>query len=170
MQRELYFDKLFRENFNRIVSWLFVYSKDIELSKNIAQDAFLSLWENMDNVACGKYLSYVFASARHKLINHYHRSRINEKYLDYYQKKMNKILLQAIETDTLQEIYQKEMEQITRDTIGRMKENIRKTFIMSRVEMKKNKEIAQELGVSEKLVEYRISSALRILRRHLHNE
>ena len=51
--------------------------------------------------------------------------------------------------------------------IGELPENYRKVFSMSRFEDYTNKEIAEQLGVSVKTVEYRITQTLKILRAKL---
>lgn len=48
--------------------------------------------------------------------------------------------------------------------IGELPDTYRETFILSRFGEKTNTEVATELGVSVKTVEYRISQALKILR------
>ena len=48
-----------------------------------------------------------------------------------------------------------------------MKEPVRSAFHLSRFCNMTNEEVAKELGISVKTVEYRISSALRILKKNL---
>ena len=48
-----------------------------------------------------------------------------------------------------------------------MKDSVRETFHLSRFRNMTNEEVARELGISVKTVEYRMSSALRILKKNL---
>lgn len=72
-----------------------------------------------------------------------------------------------MESCTMDLVQGKEMERIIATSIEQMKENVRETFCLSRFRNLKNEEIAQMLDVSVKTVEYRISIALRILRKDL---
>ncbi len=69
--------------------------------------------------------------------------------------------LQAFDPDWL---YDKDLQRRFREALDDMPEATRRIFMMSRIENKTYAEIAAETGVSVKTVEYRISSALRLLR------
>lgn len=166
-RREEAFNRIFRDNFDKVVSYVYVYAKDVEISKNIAQEAFMILWENMDKVSEDKYLHYVYAAARNRIINQVRRNGVNNKYLEHHTRAMEKMVVEAVHQDGLQEIYAREIRDITRKSLSGMKDPVRETFELSRFGLKKNKEIARMQGISEKLVEYRITTALRILRKNL---
>lgn len=73
----------------------------------------------------------------------------------------------VMESDTMHKIYGNEIESRLVDAMDRMNDKVRETFELSRFNGKKNKEIAEMAGISEKAVEFRIMSALRILREEL---
>ena len=165
--REKKFNQVFREHYDKMVSYLTLYTKDQELSKNIAQEAFLALWENMDRVDPEKLVSYVYAAARKIIINHVKRDVIIKRFLEHHRYTMDIFCMESVHKDGLSAIYMKEIRQIMSDSLNELKEPVRYTFLHSRYGLKSNAEIAQMQGVSEKLVEYRITVALKTIRKNL---
>lgn len=162
-----HFEKLFRDKYDNVVSYLYVYCKDKELARNIAQDAFLSLWENYESVTEEGAASYVFRAARNKMLNHLNRVVLNDRFNDYSRKRLASTMLESIEGDALHKVYGQEIERLLQVSISKMSPKVREVFMMSRREMKKNREIADILGVSESTVELRIMTALRIIRKEM---
>lgn len=78
-----------------------------------------------------------------------------------WELEMSIATLQAFDPDWL---YEKEMQRRFKAAIDDLPEATRRIFVMNRIERKTYAEIAVELGVSVKTVEYRMSSALRLMR------
>lgn len=167
-QKDLFFKKVFELYFERVTGYIFSYYRDRETAKNIAQDTFVSFWENIDKVDSSKSpLPYLFFIAKNKTLNALKRDIVKGKYSSYTQKRELEIRYKVMESCTMDLVQGKEMERIIATSIEQMKENVRETFCLSRFRNLKNEEIAQMLDVSVKTVEYRISIALRILRKDL---
>lgn len=77
------------------------------------------------------------------------------------------LIFQADTTYPLGVLLEKELEQEIRKAIDEMPEESRIVFKKSRFELKKNEEIAQELGISVNTVKYHIKRALSFLRERL---
>ena len=152
-----------------MVSYLTLYTRDQELSRNIAQESFLVLWENMEQVDPDKLISYVYATARKKLINHIRRDVIIKRFLEHQRYAMDLFSLENVNQDGLSSVYMKEIRKVMAESLQELKDPVRNTFLHSRYGLKSNAEIAQMQGISEKLVEYRITIALKTIRKHLRN-
>ncbi len=149
-----------------MVSYISLYTKDGELARNIAQEAFMTLWENMDHVLPGKHVPYVYAVARKKTINEVKRDVIIKRFLEHHRYNMDVLCLETVNRDSLSTIYLKEMRKVMYESMNELKEPVRNTFMHSRFGLKSNSEIAQMQGISEKLVEYRITIALKTIRKN----
>ena len=77
------------------------------------------------------------------------------------------LIFQADTTYPLGVLLEKELEQEISKAIDEMPEESRIVFKKSRFELKKNEEIAQELGISVNTVKYHIKRALSFLRERL---
>jgi RNA polymerase sigma-70 factor (ECF subfamily) len=72
--------------------------------------------------------------------------------------------ISALEEFIPDDIFSEEITNIFRKALSQLPEQTRKVFIMSRFQDKSNKNIAEELNISVKGVEYHISKALRSLK------
>ena len=82
---------------------------------------------------------------------------------DWQQQELS-IRMSALEACNPDEIFSEEVEIIISATLSTLSEQTRRAFILSRFENKSNKEIAEEMEISIKGVEYHISKALKVLR------
>ena len=68
--------------------------------------------------------------------------------------------MSALEACNPDEIFSEEVEKIISATLSTLSEQTRRAFILSRFENKSNKEIAEEMEISIKGVEYHISKSI----------
>ncbi len=166
--KKTFFEKCFNDNFERVVSYLYVYCKDRELAKNITQDAFVKLWENMDKIDMSRTaLPYLISVSRNLLINHYTRSSVKDKYSSYIMGRNRSLSLEALELQTTGVVYYDDLGDALRKSMNHMTPKVREAFEMSRLKGMKNAAIAEKLGISVKAVEFRLMSAMRIIRKDL---
>ncbi len=162
-----FFEECFDCYFERVVCYIFSYCKDREVAKNIAQDVFVTFWENIDKIDREKTpLPYLFFVAKNKTINVLKRNLVRGKFNGYVQKREYELLYSALESSTMENVFAKDVERLVSRSMQQMKPAVRETFYLSRFRCLKNEEIAKELDISVKTVEYRMSSALRIIKRN----
>ena len=127
-----------------------------------AQEAFIKLWKNCKKVPLEKAKSYVYTIANNLMLNEVKHQKIVLAYQKSSPKANNhetpEYLLQHDE-------YLKEYQK----ALSKLSDEQRTAFMLNKVEGKKHEEIAQLLGVSRKVVEYRIYSAFDLLKKELEN-
>ena len=167
-QQERFFNEAFEQHFERIVIYIQGYCKDWEMARNIAQDTYIAFWENIDKVDATKTaLPYLFFIAKNKALNIMKRDIVKGKYSSYTQKREMEINYRALESSTMDAVHAYEIEKLVAKSIEQMNDKVKETFCLSRFKNMKNEEVAQELNISVKTVEYRMAAALRILRKNL---
>ena len=138
-------------------------SADIE---EVVQDVFVRLWEARMNVNPAlNFDNYLFTITRNLIFNR-HRTRINEVYVQ-------DTLLASLEQeyDTPEDkIIAHDLAQFIDSIVEQLPPKQQEVFNLSRREMLTYKEIAQQLGISEKTVEAHIYQALRHIRKNLKGE
>lgn len=124
------------------------------------QEAFLKLWNHCNTVSPSKAKSFLFTVANNIVLNQFKHEKVKLKYQQTNTKTHTDISPEFImqETEFL-EHYKKVLEN--------MKEEYRVAFLLSKAENKKQKEIASMLGVTVKVVEYRVHRAFMILKEQL---
>lgn len=163
-----FFYKAFNDHFERIVRFSYYYCKDWEMAKDIAQETFVTLWQNIERVNMERsLLPYLIFVAKNKTLNAIKANIVRNKYNSYILSKEMNIQLDTLAGGQLSSLYTKEVRSLISKGITQMSENVRCTFMLKKVNNLKNKEIAQILNISVKTVEWRIMSALRILKHNL---
>jgi RNA polymerase sigma-70 factor (ECF subfamily) len=137
----------------------FVVAEDAE---ETVQDVMVWLWKNKDKVnITSDFQSYLLRSVRNGCLN-----RITQGQAKQRLQKTISDKLQAFYEDTDNYVIE-ELSQNIDAALKKLPESYRIAFMKSRSEGKSYPEIATELNVSVKTVEYRISQALKILRTEL---
>lgn len=127
-----------------------------------AQDAFVKLWENCKKVSLEKAKSFLYTVANNMMLNEIKHQKVVLRYQSFAPKGHNNETPEFIlEKDQYYKKYQQVLAKLT--------EEQRVAFMLNKVEGKKHEEIAQLLGVTRKVVEYRIYSAFDKLKKELHD-
>jgi len=154
------FEMLFRSNFHNLCFFAQMYLKDVDISKEIVQEAFVSLWDKRTSIEKDKnVISYLKTSIYNKSLNYLRdNKKFNKDMLNYEQifDENN-----TVETDT---IVTNEIKMHINDAIESLPEKCREIFVLSRNENLKYQEIADLLKISVKTVEAQMSKALQIMR------
>jgi RNA polymerase sigma factor (sigma-70 family) len=161
---ELYFEILFRETYPNTVAYLEKISNDKELARDIAQEAYLKVWQKLDILPEKEeeLLRYILIIARNCFLDHLKLALKEKKHQDAYVS----IHREAIPVVSNQ-MEVKEQQQIIDYTINTQEEPARRYYLLNREEGLTYKEIALQEGVSEKTVERYIGRVLRSLRSRL---
>lgn len=133
---------------------------DLNLAEDIIQDAFIKLWKNCKKVVFYKAKSYLFTVANNNLLNHIAHKKVVLKYEQKPHTELN-------DQDPQFLIEEKEFMAKLKKAIDDLPEKQRETFLLSRIDKKSYKEIAEITGVSVKAIEKRIHYALVSLREKL---
>ena len=109
------FEHLFFQYQPRLVNFLIGLTHDKEVSRDMAQDLFLSLWkdrEKLKNVR--SFSSYLFQMARFTVYDYFDRLIVSEKYTNEY-------LQDACQAESEEEtLFVRELQSIINRTVERM--------------------------------------------------
>ncbi|WP_222983407.1 RNA polymerase sigma factor [Flagellimonas meishanensis] len=124
------------------------------------QEAFIKLWENCKKVTVDKAKSFLYTVANNLMLNEVKHQKVVLKYQSLNPKHQTN---ESPEFLMEQEEYYKKYQEV----LAGLTEEQRTAFLLNKVEGKKHEEIAEMLGVTRKVVEYRIYSAFNVLRTEL---
>lgn len=124
------------------------------------QDAFVKLWENCKKVTMESAKSFLFTVANNLMLNEVKHQKVVLKYQKLKPKEYTKEDPEFI-------LRQEQYLQQYQAALGKLTEEQRVAFTLSKIEGKKHAEIAEMLGVTQKVVEYRIYSAFKVLKEEL---
>jgi RNA polymerase sigma-70 factor (ECF subfamily) len=162
------FDELFRFFYARLYSFSKAYLKDDVSAENIVQDAFLLLWERCDTLRPDSNLqAWLLTVVKNNTINHINRLKRQAQAEQTYANRISRELdlrLASLTACDPEYLFGAEVEQIIQKALDALPEQCRKVITLSRFEDLSNKEIAEQLNISVKGVEYHITNALKKLR------
>lgn len=131
--------------------------------KDIIQEVFTALWIKRDYIHIHTNLSgYLYTSLKHSILDHFSRQKVRDKYIDSIK---NFVGQEQVMPDY--QIREKQLSAAVEAEILALPEKMRMVFELSRKTHLSHKEIAAQLGISEKTVNRQISNALKILRSRL---
>lgn len=157
---ESQFDGVYTSLVDALRNFIFFKCGDSEKAYDIVQEAFIKLWQNCGKVAPEKAKSYVYTVANRLFLNEV----AHQKVVFTYRKEVRHAFDHQNPQYLLEE---KEYGEKLQRALSGLTELQRTAFLMSRVEGKKYREIAEILGISEKAAGKRISDALETLRKQI---
>ncbi len=155
-----YFEILFETHFEDLMSFVYGYVRDNEISKDIVHDAFMALWNRREVLDTNLSLkAYLYKLARNMALNYLRHQKvvlINEPSIITYEKDIRQDLDDYDKSLDLLAVYVKKLPEKQREVIN-------KCF----VEGKMYKEIAIDLGISVNTVKTHLKRAILYLRSEL---
>ena len=149
----------------RLLYFSFHYLNNLEMSEDVIQDVFASVWEdhekfhNVNNLS-----SWLFTMTKNQCLKKIEHLRVRQKHINNLQfRQLNLVHDSLTHLDTSPLIFD-EVNLIIKQTLAKLPPQTRLIFEMSRFEEKKNREIAEELNISIKTVEAGITKTLKLLR------
>jgi RNA polymerase sigma-70 factor (ECF subfamily) len=168
-ETEAKIEELFKSKYKLIRYFAYSYLGDMDLAENVAQDTFVKLWQNRDNVYFDKgTVNYLLVIARNLCLNQLRSDKQRGNYEDFaLRKAVNDFNIAALEDSTSLSLYSDEIRKLYGEALTKMTDKVRETFILSREKGLTYNEIAALSGVTPKAVENRMSTALKVLREYL---
>ena len=165
------FNKLFTDYQGRFIRFANSYVRDTVVAEDFVVDALMYYWENRNTLAPDSNVpAYILTIIKHKCLNHLHHISLKEGVKEKLQAHAEWELstrISSLEACDPSELFTADAERIVNETLSSLPEQTRKIFIMSRYENKSHKEIAEELNITTKGVEFHITKALNVLRVNL---
>ena len=167
-REETGFEDIYLSYFSKMKYFAKEYVISEEDAENIVQDVFVELWENKEMLNMHMNLiAYLFTTIKNKCLNHLRHklvvqetaSKLQEEYT--ISLRMNLDSLEAFDNNLFSD---QDIEKIISRALDTLSEKCRTIFIMSKIEGKKQKEIAQELNISINTIETQMGIAYKKLR------
>ena len=165
------FEQIYLSYFSKMKRFAREYVLSDEDAENIVQDVFLDFWEKKELLPLPiNILAYLFTSIKNRCID-FLRHKIVQKEVENKMQEEYRLTLQ-MKYHSLGEldegIFEKDdVEQLLSKVIDSLPERCREIFLKSKIEGKKQKEIAEEMNISINTVETQMGIAYKKLRNEL---
>ena len=155
---EASFKAIFLAQSEGLRNFLYYKTGNLAQAEDLVQEAFGKLWENCTKVVFEKAKSYLFTIANNLFLNQVAHLKVVLKFEQQGHSQQTNQTPQYL-------LEEAEFKKRLMDAISALPEGQRVVFLMSRIDKKKYKEIAEILEISVKAVEKRMHNALASLRK-----
>ncbi|RRB02152.1 sigma-70 family RNA polymerase sigma factor [Larkinella rosea] len=135
---------------------------DSDVSEDLVQDLFVTLWVQKETLTIDKTINvYLFSALKNRILSHFRKQLLrnlvplDDVYPEVLVSHSANVVQDWIQLREVQDVYLREL--------NNLPEKSREVFELSRSGLA-NKEIAEQLGLAEKTIEFHISKCLRVLR------
>ena len=162
------FETMFRENWDMVYSISFAMVKSQAIAEDIAQDVFLSLWENRQKISGVQNVkAFLNTVTKFTVLKRLRRIKVEEAFKQYqaYRSFLNIEIANQEDILTL-----KHINNSIQKGISELPPQQQRVFKLSREQGLSHEEIGETIGVSKKTVKDYIVRSLAFLRQHLQND
>jgi len=132
---------------------------------DILQEVFIKIWQNRKNIKTTmSFNAFIFTITRNLLLNEL-RSRLNNQKI---KDKVGKLAV-PIEYSFIEQSEYHDLKEKVDQAINELPIRQKEIFILSRIQGYSHKEIAEQLHITSKAVEFHIAKAIVIIRKKLLN-
>ncbi|OCX51709.1 hypothetical protein BEL04_16980 [Mucilaginibacter sp. PPCGB 2223] len=154
------FEELYNRYWKSLYSFAYKRVRSKEISEELVQEFLTNLWAGRKTLVIKtSFEGYIYTAVRNLVFNYIAKETRRKAYGHFLE-------LFKIDTDnsTEETINTRDLQQNIEKGLNDLPEKCRSVFELSRRENKSNKEIAIELGISEKTVESHLTKAIKRLR------
>jgi RNA polymerase sigma-70 factor (ECF subfamily) len=158
-------EDLYNFYYPRLYSFSKTFLKLEDGIDDILQEVFIKIWQNRKNIkTVTTFNAFIFTITRNLLLNEL-RSRLNNQKI---KDKVGKLAI-PIEYSFIEQSEYHDLKEKVDRAIGDLPIRQKEIFILSRIQGYSHKEIAEQLHITSKAVEFHIAKAIVLIRRKLLN-
>lgn len=158
----LAFKQLYQRFWQEVYTTAFQKTRSDDTAREITQNIFIALWNNRKIQQIDNLPAYLNRCTRNAIISFIRSLLVKEEYAKTIRQSA---VLSVADADRT--LLWKELLWSIEEVLKLLPSKTQEVFRKSRFEQKTVREIARELNLSEKAVEYHITQSLRLLRTHL---
>lgn len=156
------FNEVFRILYPRLQGYCKLFINDPNQIEDIIQESFISLWENKSSLKVDKSLeSFVFVIVRNRCLNYLKKQKLEGEKIDFDNPEIAQLqfLYQLDFTDREDSSLEEMLILSLKKAIATLPDKRRLVFVKCKIEGMKQADVANELGISIKMVEKHIATA-----------
>ena len=164
------FEELFKQTFPRMLGYCKLFIHDQARANDLVQECFVKLWEKRNTIKTTQSIeSLLFVMLRNKCLNYLRDQKLRDYEKDIESIKENELqyLYQLDFIGKEEKTLEESLIEAIRASVEKLPEKRKLVFIKAKIEGKKNKDVAEELGISLKAVEKHLHQAKEQIRQEV---
>lgn len=157
------FEELYHRHWKKLYTFAYKRIRTKEIAEEIVQEFLTNLWAGRKSMVIKtSFEGYIYTAVRNLVLNCIAKETRRNAYSQFIQ-----LFKPDTDNSTEETVFVKDFYFNLQKELSYLPTKCRSVFEMSRQENKSNKEIAHELGISEKTVESHLTKAIKRLRVNL---
>jgi len=157
---EAAFDQIFYEYYDELCHYAMRYVPDQLDAEGLVQNSLVKLWDRREKASEIKSIkAYLYRSVYNACLNFLEHEKVKKQYVSDTE-----FSLRAIELEAYESTYNFDLAGEMESAINELPPKNQEVFRKRYYEGLRHKEIAEELGISERTVEAHIAKSMRLLR------
>ena len=157
------FIEIFHRMYHPVRNYIYYKTGDICLAEDIAQEAFVKLWEKKNEIRKETVKPLLYTIAGNLCKNQFEHQQVVFEFANRFRQSGHSVSPEF-------ELELKEFGQKLQSAVAKLKEKDRVAFLMNRIEGYTYVQIAEILGLSVKAVEKRMKNALDELKKSIEHK
>ena len=154
------FDQIFMDWYYPVRNSVYYKTGDMQAAEDITQETFLKIWEKKDTINIHTIGPLLYKISKNLFLNSVEHSKVTLKFIADYQG--------TNYSDSPDfELEMKEFDQKLKESLAELDEKHRSVFLMNRIDDLTYSQMAENLGISVKAIEKRMSKAMAFLKDRL---
>lgn len=153
------FEEIYRRYWKQLYSISYKRTQSSEISEELVQDIFTSLWEKRQSIQVENLSAYLFTAIKYKIINHFHREMSKRCFIESTSASSKRA-----DNSTEEMVLLNDLNQALTQEIEKLPAKRKMIFKLYRQQNLSMKQVASQMGVSEKTVENQLNKAFKMLR------
>lgn len=166
--------RMFRRYFKQQYPKMFLFCNDFFhdelLAKDIVQDTFVTLWEKLPTIRDASAVpAYSFRILKNRCLREIRMRAILGRFeqMDILSLNEAELAHYDADTDVLGTLFSEELDHAYKRAISRLPERCKQVFLLSREKNMPYKDIARDLGISQRTVENEVYRGLKKIKGYL---
>ncbi|WP_025865209.1 RNA polymerase sigma-70 factor [Prolixibacter bellariivorans] len=164
------FESIFKLTYPRLISYCRLFITNDAQAEDLVQECFVHLWRKRNTIAPSQSTeSFLFVMLKHRCLNFIRDNHFLVLKEDINLVKINELqqLFEIDFTNSENKTIEEELLDALSEEIEKLPEKRKLVFVKSKIEGLKNREIAEQLGISIKTVEKHLHQAKEQIQKEL---
>lgn len=165
------FENFYITWYSRVKHFAREYVLSDEEAENITQDVFLDFYQKRDSLGFHiNLVAYLFTSVKNRCIDNLRRKLLEQEAVSKMQEEFDlsfRMKFDSLEAFNVEGLTEDNIKDIIERALNTLPDRCREIFIKSKLEGKKQQEIAEELNISVKTIEAQMTIAYKRLKEEL---
>lgn len=156
------FAELFNRHWEKVYDMIYSRIRQAAVTEEMAQDIFMKLWDKRAELAIDNFSAYLYTCVKHRCLNYIESKITQKKHWEHY-----KVFLPLEDDSTNKTIAFNDLREALDKGLNTIPKKSKMIFRLSRFEGQSVKEIAEQMNLSEKAIQYHLTRSVKELRLYL---